>query len=124
MRAAAGLDADDPLDGQHLAAREELGVLVGVDVVGDDREVDLGPEGAAERLDQGRLAGADRPGHADGVDLARRPGVSGRAGPAHVVVGMVVVLVEGDAPARAASPSSGVPARQVRTGDQDRNIRA
>ena len=84
---------------QHLAAREELGVLVGVDVVGDDREVDLGPEGAAERLDQGRLAGADRPGHAEGEDLARRPGVAGRAGPAHVVVGMVVVLVEGDAPA-------------------------
>ena len=68
---------------QRLAAREELGVLVRVDVVGDDREVDLGPEGAAERLDQGRLARADRPGHAEGEDLARRARRTGpgRAGP-------------------------------------------
>ena len=70
MRAAAGLDADDPLDGKCLAAGQELGVLVRVDVVGDHREIDLGPEGAAERLDQSRFAGADGPGHAERENLS------------------------------------------------------
>ena len=77
VRAAAGLDADDALQRQHLAAGQELGVLAGVDVVGDDGQVDLGPERPAEPLDQRRLARADRPADAEGEDAAasarRRP---------------------------------------------------
>ena len=41
MRAAAGLDTDDAVQGQRLAPRQELGVLTGVDVVGDDGDVVL-----------------------------------------------------------------------------------
>ena len=44
MRATAGLNSDDPLDRQNLAAREELGIFVGVNIIGDHCEVDLGPE--------------------------------------------------------------------------------
>ena len=65
MRAAAGLDADDALQRQHLAAGQELGVLARVDVVGDDGQVELRPEVAAQPLDQRRLARADRPADAE-----------------------------------------------------------
>ena len=70
VRAAAGLDAHDALHRQCFAAGEELGIFVRVDVVGDHREIDLGPEGAAKRLDQSRLAGANGPGHAKRENLA------------------------------------------------------
>ena len=79
VRAAAGLDADDPLQRQHLAAREELGVLVRVDVVGDDREVDLGPGRGRASSTRAVLPEPDRPGHADCEDL--RDGPAYRAGP-------------------------------------------
>ena len=39
VRAAAGLDADDAVGLERAGARQELGVLLGVDVVGDDGDV-------------------------------------------------------------------------------------
>ena len=42
VRTAAGLDADDAVRRQRLVAHEELRVLLGVDVVGDDGELDSG----------------------------------------------------------------------------------
>ena len=80
---------------------------MGVDIIGDDREVDLGPKSPAERLHEHRLPGADRTGDADRINLTARPGVSGRARAAHVIVGVIVVLVERDAPAmESAAPRS------------------
>ena len=46
VRAAAGLDADDALLGQRAAAHQELRVLLGVDVVGDDGDLVAGRAGA------------------------------------------------------------------------------
>ena len=39
VRASAGLDAEDALRRQRAGADQELGVLAGVDVVGDGRDV-------------------------------------------------------------------------------------
>ena len=39
MRAATGLDSDDAFSGKRVVAHEELRILFGVDVVGDDREL-------------------------------------------------------------------------------------
>ena len=65
MRAAAGLDADDALRRQRAGAGQELGILLGVDVVGDDGDVVAVAHVLAEAIDQRRLAGADRPADAD-----------------------------------------------------------
>src|SRR5206468_6858682 len=65
VRAPAGLDADDPLGRQRTAAHEELGVLLRVDVVGDDRHVELGRKAPAEHLGQRGLARADGSTDAD-----------------------------------------------------------
>src|SRR5262249_39348470 len=65
VRASARLDADDPLRRQRAAPHEELGVFLRVDVVGDDRHVELGREPAAERLGQRGLPGADGAADAD-----------------------------------------------------------
>ena len=46
VRAAAGLDADDALGRQRLGAHQDLRVLLGVDVVGDDRDLVVGRAGA------------------------------------------------------------------------------
>ena len=91
VRAAAGLDADDPVQRQDLAPGQELGVLARVDVVGDDRQVDRRPECATELFDQGRLAGADRSADAEGEDTPSRgrsmalpPSTHARQSAAHV----------------------------------------
>ena len=55
VRAAAGLDADDPLRRERLVAYEELRVLFGVDVVRHDRDVVALAEHAAERKRECRL---------------------------------------------------------------------
>ena len=65
VRAAAGLDAADPLGGSAPRAHEELGVLVGVDVVGDDREAVAIAQPLAQPVEQRRLARSDRPADAD-----------------------------------------------------------
>ena len=92
VRAAAGLDADDPLHRQHLAAREELGILVGVDVVGDDRQVDLG-QSARQRAST-RAVLPEPTGPATPIVYTRRDGPAyGPAGAAHVIVVVFVVLV-------------------------------
>ena len=69
MRAAAGLDADDALLGQRPAAHQELGVLLGVDVVGDDGDVVAVAQALAQRIDQRGLARADGAGDADAKGL-------------------------------------------------------
>ena len=76
VRAAAGLDADDPLRCERLVADEELRVLGGVDVVGDNGDVVLLAQCLAQREGQGGLAGADRAADADAEGLLGGHGVS------------------------------------------------
>ena len=71
MGAAAGLDAADALGRQCALPHQKLGVLLGVDVVGDDRQIDRRPQLAAERIHQRGLAAADRPGDADAKCTSR-----------------------------------------------------
>ncbi|MEI9992468.1 MAG: hypothetical protein WDM86_20845 [Rhizomicrobium sp.] len=65
MRAAAGLDAQDALGHQRAGAREELGVLARVDVVGDRGDVVALAHRLAEPVHQRGLARADRPADSD-----------------------------------------------------------
>ena len=65
VRAASGLDRADALVGQHAGPAEEVGVLGGVDVVGHDRDRDVGGERAAQGRDERGLAGAHRAADAD-----------------------------------------------------------
>jgi hypothetical protein len=65
VRAGAGLDAADPFRCKHSRAAEHPRVLVGVDVVGDNREREVRSELAAEQGDQRRLAGPDRTADAE-----------------------------------------------------------
>ena len=51
--------------GKRAPAHEKLGVLLRVDVVGDDRHVELGGQPPAERFGQRGLARADGPTDAD-----------------------------------------------------------
>ena len=60
VRATAGLDADDAVGLERAGARQELGVLLGVDVVGDDGDVVVVAHRLAQALDQSGLARADR----------------------------------------------------------------
>src|SRR5712671_1880550 len=60
MRAAAGLDAANPLGRQGAAAREEFGVLAGVDVVGDGGDLVPTAHPFAQPIHQRRLARSDR----------------------------------------------------------------
>src|SRR5690606_23764823 len=64
VRAAAGFDADDALRRQRLVPHQELRVLLGVDVVGDRRDVVAPAQRAAQRQHQCGLAGADGPADA------------------------------------------------------------
>ena len=66
VRTAAGLHAANPLERQRARAHQELGVLVGVDVVGDDREAVAIAQPLAQPVQQCRLAGSDRTADADG----------------------------------------------------------
>ena len=79
VRAAAGLDPDDALERQRLGAHQELGVLAGVDVVGDrgDRLAVAHP--LAELVHQRGLAGADRAADADAQGSVGGLVMSGRA---------------------------------------------
>ena len=66
MRTAAGFDPAHPIGGQHLRARQRLGVLARIDVVGDDADLATGiDEQWHECLDQRGLAGADGAADAD-----------------------------------------------------------
>jgi hypothetical protein len=65
MRAASGFDADDTIRGQGLHAHQGLGILLGIDVVGDDGDRETLPHRLAELFRQRRLAGADRPADPD-----------------------------------------------------------
>ena len=49
MRTAAGFHADDALGGERFVAHQELRIFLGVDVVGDDREVVASAQRAAQR---------------------------------------------------------------------------
>src|SRR5262249_5764325 len=65
VRAAAGLDPDDALRMERPRAGQELRVLLGIDVVGDDRDVVAVAHMLAEAVDERGLAGADRAADAD-----------------------------------------------------------
>ena len=65
VRAAAGLDAEDAFGRERAGAGQELGVLLGVDVVGDRGDVVVVAEALAERIHQRGLAGADGAADAD-----------------------------------------------------------
>src|SRR5438477_408162 len=54
MRAASGLHAHDAIRRQGLVTNEELRVLAGVDVVGDDGHLEALPELPAEPAEQSR----------------------------------------------------------------------
>ena len=60
VRAAAGLDGEDPVGRQHAGAAQEERVLGRVDVVRHDADRELVAERPAERRDERALAGADR----------------------------------------------------------------
>ena len=76
VRAAAGLHRPDPRRVEHAGPAQEVGVLGGVDVVGDHAQAQLTGEGPAQRRDQGGLARPDRPADAD----PQRPGRLGGSG--------------------------------------------
>ena len=63
MGTAAGFDTTDALRRQGTGLGEELGILLGVDVIGDDRQLQAITQAQAEGLHQGRLAGTHRTGH-------------------------------------------------------------
>jgi colanic acid/amylovoran biosynthesis protein len=74
VRATAGLDAHDALRGERARAGQELRVLLGIDVVGHDRDLVLRAHVLAQAIDQGRLARADGPADADAERVARCAG--------------------------------------------------
>ena len=76
VRARPGLDGADPLRVQHAGRAQESGVLVGVDVVGDDGDGQRARQLAAEQRDQRGLAGAD--GSADAQPQGTGGGAAGR----------------------------------------------
>ena len=65
MRAAAGLDAHDALLRQRLQPRQHHGVLLGVDVVGDDGDRELVAHRLAEFFRKRCLTRADRAADTD-----------------------------------------------------------
>ncbi len=65
MRATAGLHADDALGRQRTGAGQELRVLLGVDVVGDDRDAVMIAHVFAQPIDQRGLARSYRSADAD-----------------------------------------------------------
>ncbi len=69
MRAAARLDAHDALGRQRARFDQDARVLLGVDVVGDRRDVERAAEALAKLLHERRLAGADRPADTDAEGL-------------------------------------------------------
>ncbi len=65
MRTAAGLDAGDALGRQRAGAHQIFGVPLGVDVVGDRRDLVAVAQLLAQRIHQRGLAGADRAADTD-----------------------------------------------------------
>ena len=59
---ATGFNPTDARRLQRTSAGEELGILLGVDVVGDHRQLQLIAQSTAERLHQRGFAGAHRTG--------------------------------------------------------------
>ena len=71
VRTSAGLHRGDPLVGQHGVTAQEVGVLGGVDVVGQHGQRQPVAQLPAQRGDERRLAGADRTADADAQRLPR-----------------------------------------------------
>jgi hypothetical protein len=70
--AAARLNPADALGLQGTGPGEELGVLLGVDVVGDHRQLQAIAQPPAQRFHQGGFSRSHRPGHPH-AQLAHRP---------------------------------------------------
>jgi hypothetical protein len=82
--------------GQRGVAGQELGVLAGEDVVGDDAEAKRIAQRAAQREDQRSLAAADRPPDADGEGAPREIAIERRIAigePTRMIPVLVVVIV-------------------------------
>jgi len=69
MRAAPGLDPDDALGRQRVVAHEELRILFGVDVIGDDRKLVALAQLPAKRQRERGLARANRATDSDSQRL-------------------------------------------------------
>ncbi len=80
VRAAAGLHRGDPLVGQHGVAAQEVGVLGGVDVVGQHRQRQLVAQLPAQGGHQCGLAGTDGSADADAQRLPRPAHPAGTVG--------------------------------------------
>ena len=72
---------------QHALTEQRLGVLPGVDVVGDHRRLVAARQGAAQRRHQRRLAGADRTADAH---PQRSVGAPSRGKQTHLPTGVVL----------------------------------
>src|SRR6185437_2371836 len=72
VRAAAGLDAHDALRRQRTGAGQELGVLLGIDIVGNGRDFVAAAQMPAQRIHQRGLAGAHGSADADAQRAVRR----------------------------------------------------
>src|ERR1700683_5364388 len=70
MGARPGFDAANAFHRQHTLPRQKLGVFLGVNVVGDDGEIDARPKLSRELVYERRLARTHRTGNANSV----RPG--------------------------------------------------
>src|SRR5579883_2457635 len=101
MRTTAGLDADDPLGHQRAGAREELRILLGIDVVGDDGDVVARAHMLAEAIDERGLAGADGTTDADAKWAMERAGHERKS-----LVYCVSCLIEHQSSSGAAVPTS------------------
>ena len=101
MRAAAGLDAADPLGRQRAAPGQELGVLAGIDVVGDRDQLEAAAHALAQPVHQRRLARADRAADADAQRFRLPAVMSGTAS-----IYWVSCAIEARSAAKVAPPKS------------------
>ena len=63
MGTASSFDTANAPGLQRSSAGQELGVLLGIDVVGDHRQLQSVTQATTERLHESRLPRADRTGH-------------------------------------------------------------
>ena len=110
---------------QRAGAGQELGVLAGVDVVGDGGDVVAVAQALAERVHQRRLAGADRAADADAKRAVRRDdgrhgGRIARSGSEQPrILGLVLVMLAMSAGEAAPPMSSSPPQAEWRAPRRD-----
>lgn len=93
VRAGAGFDGLDALGWQDRFTQEEIGVLAGVDVVGDHGDGQLVAQSPAQGGDGGGLARADRSAQTDAQGATGAVGALGIDGAVGVPVGVLLVEI-------------------------------